>query len=295
MLDHMTPGVVYMGFLSNCDDSILRYQLGNDFITNSLEHDKGLELLKLINRSHEDIEVYKKYLGKGIMNDPSKPFYVIVKKINPEIVVSSPISMEEIQKFHRYSFELQNEGATFVRDKLRLMRLFTEGNIVSPLQITYIDLNPPIQLASSFSLNVVEHEKYHLDESKIDILSKFIEGNALPFKDKSLNLAFESFELSYDVSNTGFALVSCITAMECLLGDKGSGISCKIARNMAILLGDDGKPSKDIFDRVKKLYKKRSRFIHERDNRITIDDVKVGRNLVRSAIINCLRAGIPKT
>ena len=295
MPDQTTPGVVLVGFLSNCDESILSCQLGNGFVTETLEFREGLELLKELNGSTNDFEFFNKYVGMGIFTDSSKPFYVISKTINPGITVGTPISIDEIQKFHHHSFELHNEWVAYVHHKLRLMRLFREGNIVSPLQVIYIDQKKPIRLSTGFSLNNVEREEYHLDECEIGILSEFIRETVLPFKDQSLNLALASFENTYDLNHLGLALVSCVMGLECLLSDGGSGKSYKLARNLAILLGKDGDSSRNIYERVRELYGKRSKIVHEGYNRITPEDVKEGRNLVRESIKHYLRAGLPKT
>jgi hypothetical protein len=291
----MMPDVVYLGFLANCDETILSINIGNCFSIEELDHKKGFELLKTLDRSNNDMEIAQKYLTIGIMNDSYKPFYLIRKKINPGIEVENSHDLYKLSEFHNCSFKLINEGTTYIRDKLRIMRLFKEGNIISPLALTYVDLESPSLLTSSQSLMLNLQEKYHLNGGEAEELPNFLKKVKLPFSDKSINLAFTSFEASYDTHNSAFSMMSCMIALECLLGDSGAGKSYNLARNAAVLIGKDMVSSEEIYREVRSLYKKRNHLVHEGESKFTNEDIKKARNLVRASIINYLQAGLSKS
>ena len=66
------------------------------------------------------------------------------------------------------------------------MRLFKEGNILSPIQFIHIDLKRSIRIRSGFCFNSVDEEKYTLDASEINELHEVINGNKIPFNSYSI-------------------------------------------------------------------------------------------------------------
>ena len=294
MVDQIRPKLVFIGFLSNCDDSILQVKFEDEFIVEKIDKSTGIELLKLLSNSNDVNEVIIRYINTGIFSTPFDSFYFIKKIIEPGIKVDSNTSFIEILKFQKDHFKLREEWDRNVQEKLRLMRLFKEGNIFSPIQFIYIDLKKPIRVSSGFCFNSVNEEKYTLDASEINELHEFINGNKIPFKDSSVNIAFQNFEFSYNINSHGIALVSCMTALECLLSLNNNYKSKEISKNMGALIGKDIESSKEIYDKVSKLYKKRSLFIHTGKSNINIDDLREARNLVRVAIKQFLIANLTK-
>ncbi|MGP6207925.1 hypothetical protein ACNF42_07870 [Cuniculiplasma sp. SKW3] len=292
------PKIIWIGFISNCDDSILMYQLGDGLTIKPLDHETGFDLLKKLSKSCDDADFVSRYATSGLIGDSSKPLYVITKEVNSEISVRISPDQAEIKLSHEDSLNLMSEASTLsnlVQDKLRLLRLFKEGNICMPVEFMYVDTNEPIRLYSMRVYNIVQREIYHLDKSEVDSLSKFLREVSLPFTELPLNMAFSSFELSYTVNFENLSFVSCITGLECLLSEDSSEISYKISRNMAILLGRDEESSKDVFNKVKKLYSNRSKIVHGVNFRISRDDLKDARYFLREAIKSYIRAGLTKT
>ncbi|MCW1294231.1 MAG: hypothetical protein QXP07_00095 [Candidatus Parvarchaeum sp.] len=80
----ITPSLVYIGFLSNCDDSILMYQLANGFITKKLEHNEGNDMLKSLSNSKNE--------------NPSQDIFSSAKKIykkRPKLIHGSDIQITQ--------------------------------------------------------------------------------------------------------------------------------------------------------------------------------------------------------
>lgn len=248
----------------------------------------------MLSNCKDDYDVYLRFIHTGIFNPEIESFYVIKKVIDPGIPVGSIPSFEDLQKFNKHNMELNEEWFSNIVQKLRLLRLFKEGNIVSPLQYIYLDFESPISSISYFSYGLVLRDRYTLDDSEIDNLNEFINKNELPFEDNSLNNAFQSFELSYNIIDSGLALVSCMTALECLLSPNDKMIAENISKNMGKLIGKDMKSSENVYSRLRELYKKRSELIHTGHGNITHDDLKDARNFVREAIKQYLLADLSK-
>ena len=105
-------------------------------------------------------------------------------------------------------------------------------------------------------------EPYTIESSEIPGLLEFIKNTKLPFTEPSLQLAFDNFELSYEVGNTHLSFLTLMISLETLLNPGEQELTYKISRNAAVLLGKKDNNSKDIFDEIKKLYSKRSKIVH---------------------------------
>ena len=100
-----------------------------------------------------------------------------------------------------------------------------------------------------------------------------------------LQLAFDSFELSYETYSTALNFLSLMVAMEVMLNRGRDELRYTISRNASVLLGETPKRSEQIFDEVKNLYKKRSEIVHTgASNVITRDDLLRLRGHVRETI-----------
>ena len=106
---------------------------------------------------------------------------------------------------------------------------------------------------------------FQLSDDEYDQAEAFINNTKIPFQHSFLQLAFDSFELSYNTYNRGLAFLSLMISVEALFG-WGSELQYRISRNAAVLLGKDEDESQKIFEDMKKLYKKRSGIVHGGQN-----------------------------
>ena len=182
-------------------------------------------------------------------------------------------------------------GQTF-----RLMRLFKEGNILMPLSYYYYeDRGIPKSFMQASTTLPISRELYHLEDSEIPELQKFLKEFTLPFQKDFLQLAFENFEESYHVTKRHLAFLSLMIGLEALFNPGGGETRYRVSRNVAVLLGRNREDSKAIFENVKKLYDKRSKVIHSgKVDEIEEVDVLNLRNYLRESIKKIYRMGVEK-
>jgi len=152
-----------------------------------------------------------------------------------------------------------------LQDKLRLLRLFKEGNVVMPYSCLYRDL--PDGRLDIFgimrSYPIWNRTPLILELSELEEARSFVNAHSLPLSEAYLQLAFEGFELSYEVQDSRLAFLSLMISMEAALGPQGNTeITHQVSRNAAVLLGSDTCESGHIFRDMKRLYSIRSKIVH---------------------------------
>jgi hypothetical protein len=117
----------------------------------------------------------------------------------------------------------------------------------------------------------------------------------IPFNKPSLQLAFEAFELSYEVYDLALSFLTLVTGLEAILNREHYELRYRVSRNSAVLLGKDLDEAKAIFKGMKELYDKRSKLVHTGDRSIVSrDDVLKLRQYVREALKKVHRTGMNK-
>ena len=101
----------------------------------------------------------------------------------------------------------------------------------------------------------VSTESYTLEDSELEEINNYISTIELPFKENYLQIAFESFNLSYDTPIKELSFLSLMISLESLLNPSDNReLRYRISRNIAVLLGKDKKDSERIFSETKKFY-----------------------------------------
>ena len=110
-----------------------------------------------------------------------------------------------------------------------------------------------------------------------------------------LDLAFKNFEQSYQLQNFALSFLTLMIGMEVLFNPGGSELTYRISRNLAALIGEDRDDSDNIFNRMHKSYKSksknkglyqlRSEIVHKgKSNIVKEEDVLELRGYLRRAI-----------
>ena len=133
---------------------------------------------------------------------------------------------------------------------------------------------------------LIDRTLFHLNDDEYAQAEAFINDTEIPFQHSFLQLAFDSFEQSYDAYNRGLAFLSLMISMEAFFCAGQSEITYQVSRNAAVLLGKSKVESKEIFNNVKKLYSKRSKLVHGKQdkNPMTPKDILGLRDYVRESI-----------
>jgi hypothetical protein len=204
------------------------------------------------------IEVYKKLNPDlSCLNVSEKKIYVITNSIEIDVKMNDKEISTEVAKFDKLVYD-------YLHPMIRLMRLFKEGNISMPWVYYYSIGNDDVPRPYKriiMPLRVLK-EPYTLEDPEIQELFKFFKNIKLPFTEPSLQLAFDNFELSYEVGNTHLSFLTLMISLEALLNPGEQELTYRISRNAAVLLGKKDNNSKDIFNEIKKLYGKRSKIVH---------------------------------
>ena len=270
----------FIGFLANVDDSIAKLKLGQPF--------------SIGKKSQQDVIPFLRHIDMHWGVEESLDFSAVQKQ--GDILVRGQ-SFYCITARNVTSFEGTPQGGVLgkraevkriagaIRDKIRLLRLFREGNIVLRFSFFYHikDSEPSVVMLRDEPF--ADRTKFRLEDNDISEAQSFIQNVKIPFAQSFLQLAFESFELSYEVDNAGLAFLSLMISLETMLNPADRELRYRVSRNAAVLLGRNAEESERIFSEVRVLYDKRSKLVHTGESRsISQEDVLKLRGYVREGI-----------
>ncbi|HHT9112520.1 MAG: hypothetical protein HZA47_11955 [Planctomycetes bacterium] len=277
--------VHFIGFLVNVDDSVLGLKLGDGFDIVKQSQQQIMKILSRIEFHYGVNGTMKGVLGFDTDGRPSG-YYCIVK-YNAEELEGTAQGGVVIRVDRLKGIEQS------IRNKIRLLRLFKEGNVFLRFSCFYYmkDSEPAVfQIVREGPL--ADTTRFELVESEIANAQSFLANNKIPFGSPQVQLAFESFELSYESHNLGLAFLSLMISLETLLNLNNQELSYRVSRNTAVLLGKNCENSKNIFAEVKSLYGKRSKLVHTgKHETITHQDMLCLRNYVRDVIKEMTKIG----
>jgi len=267
----------FIGFLANVDDSILKLRIVDGFSIDKKQQNEIMPFLKKLDfyyGAESGFEII------GFKQDGRSNGCYCIKNHFPELVESTPqggivipiAKLKEIQ-----------QG---LRNKLRLLRLFKEGNIFMRYSLFYHlkeSIPQVAQIGREYPLT--DRTVFQLRDDEYAQAESFINNTNILFKHSFLQLAFDSFEQSYETCNRGLAFLSLMISIDALFGDF-SELKYRVSRNTAVLLGNNIDESQKIFDDMNELYKKRSAIAHggKDGKKVESKDVLKLRNYVRESI-----------
>jgi hypothetical protein len=274
----------FIGFLANVDDSILKLDLGQPFTIEKKSQGDAGSFLRHIRQHYgtksEDGILMVEDQVNGIVHNQSFYYYCVRAKIAESFECTPQgggvIRPNEWEKNIFYP----------LRNKIRLLRLFKEGNILMQFSLFYhLEGSEPKIVWSIQEGPLSDRTIFKLETNEVAEVQNFINEIKIPFDRNFLQLAFDSFELSYETYSAALNFLSLMVAMEVMLNRGRDELRYTISRNAAVLLGETPDRSEQIFDEVKNLYKKRSEIVHTgASDVITRDDLLRLRGYVRETI-----------
>jgi hypothetical protein len=282
----------FMGLLANVDSSILKVKLEQGFEIKYLSDKDGIDFMS----KFENLPLWevKRKLSTdyNCVNSDEKRLYFISNllegKLNRNENGRITNSTQELSELDKKFYQ------NYLNNIIQLMRLFKDGNIFIPYIIYYIIENDiPQSLMRHFtSRNIPPIPDFSLTDFEVSELERFIERTKFPFTERFLQLAFDNFQLSYNIHNIDSSFFILMSSLEALFNRGQSELTYTISRNIAVLLGENKEESKKIFHEMKKLYDKRSKTIHGRESKI-IDmlDLYNLRGYVRESIKEMYKIG----
>jgi hypothetical protein len=216
------------------------------------------------------------------LNDIQKdPHWITVTF--PDIIFHPSTDVENL------NYSDNNPVFSYIYPLIKKMRLFKEGNICMPFLYFYACSEKSSMLISGLEYgSYVVPEQYTLNPLEISEFKNNIQNIEIPFTYDFLQLAFENFELSYEMQNKNLQFLTLMNGMEALFNIGGTEISYKLRRNVAVLLGEDQEDSKVIENRMKKLYQIRSNIVHNGKAKIEETELSDLRKYLRQSIIRFL-------
>lgn len=272
-------GIYFKGILANVDSSILQVDFNQGFKIESFSEEEAQALFSLLEKIPKMAIAQKYFLHQNCLNFSEHRTYVISRSLE-NISGHDSTVFSEVTRFDN-EFVLGH-----LEPMIRLMRLFKEGDIRMPVKFYYQVQNNGIQGTRRHESGCyISNEPYHLEASEMPVLRSFIQTMKLPFKRDFLHLAFENFELSYEISDMQLAFLVLMIGLETLLNSSSYEVRYRISRNTAVLLGENRGDSEEIFTQIKKLYDKRCKIVHSGRRRIIEkEDLLKLRDYLRRAI-----------
>ncbi len=252
--------IYFKGILANVDASILDVDFDNEFEIEAFSEEEATTLLSSLEKIPTMTIAQKYFMNYQALNLSEHRMYAVSKTIEN-------VSKDIFADTARFDNKWVN-GC--LQPKIRLMRLFKEGNICMPAKFYYRLQNDEIHGTTRVeSGRYISIEPYNLEISEIPVMQNFIRSVKLPFKKNFLNMAFENFELSYEVSDMQLAFLVLMIGLETLLNPSNYEVRYRVSRNTAVLLGENKADSEDIFAQVKELYDRRSEIVHTGERKVT--------------------------
>jgi hypothetical protein len=110
----------------------------------------------------------------------------------------------------------------------------------------------------------------------------------LPPNKKNFQLAFSTFENSYDMPDHESDFIMCITVLESIFNHTKDQISHTIARHLSVVISPNINEFKSNYTRIKRLYNERSNLVHGRSDEISEENLIAANELARKALRFCL-------
>ena len=283
--------VRFMGLLTKTNSSILGVKLEHGF---KIEKKGGEELIDLIAKL-EGISKFQanvRVVKKAYINLAEDKAYIITNFIDG--IESKETGDIEDKSFHVLDKYEIIHGKYF-DEKLALMRLFKEGHLFMLERYYFFedDETPIFSVKTGMGKDVGRGITYSLEKSELQDLQTFIQNIEFPFIEPSLRIAGQNFEMAYSINHKHLSFLVLMISMESLFNPSGEGeLTYRISRNTAVLIGKDKEDSANICTKMKELYVKRCKIVHNgKSNNVTEDDVRDLRNYVRKSIQEFYRIG----
>jgi hypothetical protein len=248
----MPEKIHYIGFLTNVDSSILEIDLKHGFEFKRDTLTNFADFISIMDRSTTD-NAEEKLLKEHVISFYDGDNYV----------------------YYVYNYHFDKTGKEFLTKHrylwniIDLLKLFKEGYVRIPFEYQfYYENDFPKFHRGMESGHLVSRYDYHhvysLKKEEIPKLQKLVDTITLPFEENSLKLAFQNFNLSYDVYNKNLQFLTLMNALEVLLKPSSAqtDLTYRLSRNAAVLLGENEDDSNQIFKKLKCLYAIRSSIVH---------------------------------
>jgi hypothetical protein len=198
---------------------------------------------------------------------------------------------ENALRFH-HNLELLTEGAA--RD-LRALNLYLGVHAGLFDYYWYVqDGETQLPIHSTSSDKPVQRAAWRVEPREIPAINAFVRRMRKPLTRDYIRLAWDHWEHAFVAGPIHMELLSLVMALEALFNVGQTDLRYRVARSMAVLLGESPDGSEYVFDAIKDAYDLRSKLVHTGKadlKNLWIDSL---RTYVRRAILKLIDLDLPK-
>ena len=226
---------------------------------------------------------------------------------NADIIVGKGIFING-KMIDEYVNNMENQEMNYSDVKMRLIRLYSE----SGFNIKELLINTEVKMedGNHFNYNnkVPFPDRIYGDLKKLSLITKeetesinrfLCDGETIfdnsKFDTKLLKNSWFLYEQSLWSPVVTLRYMTCVIGIEGLLVDGNTELTYRLSRNCAMLLSDNVNDYKDLFSKMKKIYKKRSEYVHNGFLK-ELDEKEVThvRKILREVIFKIIEKNISK-
>lgn len=186
------------------------------------------------------------------------------------------------------------EMQQFIEKLIHALRLLKSGDIAAPLQFE-IDMasRHVVSKLNATATLPPTGQKMGFEQNDATVLKRLLD---MPGSQNSMvQLALENFNVSYTVSPPNVKFITLMTALESLFNRGNDQITHIVSRHYALIEAADAGSFKSAYQRMKELYKVRSKIVHgDKPKEDLFALVEELQNKVRLAILICMEKGLDK-
>jgi len=283
--------VTYFGLLGNVNYSIQFIEFPNKLKVEKWPKSRIVELIaEMTDQSIFEIEGrFETIYGCG----DKKSAYCITTQLLDPPKQNDETSVSYFLKRHEYQSAFIEE----IEQRINLLRLCSKGDIRLSFSCfyTYDDQGKRELDALHDNFNELRNWKFHVSPNEIENFNDFISTTRFPLNHEYLQLAFETFLLSYEAHDDRLSFLALMIALETLFNDGNQELRYRLARGSAVFLGKSSRESHHIFNDIRKLYDKRSTLVHTGDSKkLSSSDLLLLQNYVRDSLRLLIQCNLPK-
>jgi hypothetical protein len=275
--------------ISNVDDSILRVQLPGK---RKFLKEPAAKIVDLICHATElpDHEV-ESIFDSCYCFDRKKEYVFTIESF-------FGINIKEKDRIEQalYDFEIIKKHNDKTDNFIKLLRLCRSGDITTIGHYTFIEEGSKWEWNTLLtSYKEPGETPFFLSDKQVKLANQLLVSINFPFKHAYINLAFENFNISYEVAELHLSFLSLMIALEVLFNISRNELRYRVSRNCSVLLSKNRQEFDSKFSEIKRLYDQRSRIVHTGDvSKLNMTDVLRCQNFVRESILKIIRLDMTK-
>lgn len=267
----------FLGILENVTETITKLSLKYNFRITSISYEDLENILLPISGDGYQFSCVYDHLYDYFEKYGRHDKYIIITNIFPKEQSNNIVELVD----------------SYLVPKINLMRLFKVGNIrliwyCIHENIEAEDLGSVAAVGSEYESEIIypqDTSLYSITRDDIKYLQLFIDENNETFKHDYINLAYNTYQKTYEINDPNISFLISMIGMEVLFNPGNSEITHRVSRDTAVILGSDRADSISVFKKMIKLYGIRSNIVHgDILKTLKSEDIEILRQYLSEAI-----------